>query len=356
MPTRVLGRKRANARLIDEEWAFDCGPADAGVTTGTLAAKALTDRRNPLSIAFIPQIPRSLTMTVRATSVFTASALLLGLSLLPSSAHAKALDQCGGVFLTADSKCEFKPVQDCMTTCATTSVEQACAQKTYTMCSASCTVSDVTTCTQSHTDTCTKECDTITTKSSHDVCTSECTDNCTTDAVGKGRFGGDMDRCHHGCQHDCDSDCDSCSTTDQTTDCMTKCMSVVQNECKEEVNRDCVLSCQTDNYTACETDTVNTCTTTCHDKGGALFCDGQYIDASDLQACANQLAVEFSFNIDVSVKVNGNGSVTTTNNDGSKTTTSAKCSFGPPTRGHTGMALGALAALGIVVARRRRRA
>jgi MYXO-CTERM domain-containing protein len=137
---------------------------------------------------------------------------------------------------------------------------------------------------------------------------------------------------------------------------MTKCMTVVENECKEEVNRECVLSCQTDNFTSCETDTTNTCTTTCHDKGGALFCDGQYIDASDLQACADQLAAEFSFNIDVTAHatVNGNGTVTTTNSDGSKTTT--KCSFSPPTRGHNGMVLGALAALGLVAARRRRRA
>jgi MYXO-CTERM domain-containing protein len=52
--------------------------------------------------------------------------------------------------------------------------------------------------------------------------------------------------------------------------------------------------------------------------------------------------------------VNGNGTVTTTNGNGTKTTT--KCSFSPPTRGHDGMALGALAVLGIVVARRRRRA
>jgi hypothetical protein len=296
-------------------------------------------------------------MSVRIASALTASALLFGLSILPTTAHAKALDQCGGIFLTADSKCEFKPVQDCMTTCATTSVEQACAQKTETMCSGNCTTTDTTSCTQTHTDSCMKECDTIVSKSSHDVCTSECTDNCTGDAVSKGHFGGDMGKCHQNCGQDCDTDCDSCSTTDQSTDCMTKCMSVVQNECTEEVNRECVLSCQTDNYTSCETDTVNTCTTSCHDKGGALFCDGQFIDASDIKSCADQLATEFSFNIDLSamVAVSGNGTVTTTNSDGSKTTT--KCSFSPPTRDRNGMAaLGTLAALGIVVARRRRRA
>jgi MYXO-CTERM domain-containing protein len=133
-------------------------------------------------------------------------------------------------------------------------------------------------------------------------------------------------------------------------------MSVVENECMEEVTRDCVLSCQTDNYTTCETDTVKTCNTTCQTKGGAIFCDGQFLNASDLQACADQLATEFSFSLDVTahVSVSGDGTVTKTNSNGTKTTSS--CAFSPPTSGHGGVAWGAMAALGIAVARRRRRA
>jgi MYXO-CTERM domain-containing protein len=115
-----------------------------------------------------------------------------------------------------------------------------------------------------------------------------------------------------------------------------------------------VLSCQTDNYTSCQTDTVNTCNTTCETKGGAIFCDGQFLNASDLQACADQLATEFSFSIDVTahVSVSGNGTVTTTNGNGTKTTSS--CSFSPSTSGHRGVALGGLAVLGIAMTRRRR--
>jgi len=127
---------------------------------------------------------------------------------------------------------------------------------------------------------------------------------------------------------------------------------VVENECKEEVNRECVLSCQTDNYEDCQTETVNTCNTTCKDKGGALFCDGQYISASDLQACADQLASEFSFNIDVTAHA-----VATVTNKTDGTKNEVKCSFAPPASGGGGAAaLGALAALGIVLGRRRRRA
>jgi len=291
-------------------------------------------------------------MSVRITSALTAIALLSGVLLVPEAAHAKALDQCGGVFLTVNSQCEFRPIQKCEETCTTTSVEQVCAQKTYETCSNSCTVSDVKSCTEKHSESCSKECETINTKSSREVCVSECSDSCTADAVSGNHFGGDHGRCQRSCQHDCNVQCDSSSETDQSTDCETKCMSVVENECKEEVNRECVLSCQTDNYESCQTETVTTCNTSCKDKGGALFCDGQYIGASDLQACADQLASEFSFNIDVTAHAVG---TVTDKNDGSKT--EVKCSFAPPARGAGGMAaVGALAALGVVLSRRRRRA
>jgi MYXO-CTERM domain-containing protein len=290
-------------------------------------------------------------MSIRITSALSASALLFGLSILPSAAHAAALDKCGGIFLTSASQCEFKPTQDCNTTCATTSVEQSCAAQTYTTCSASCTTTDVTSCMTTHSDSCSKECDTITTESSHDVCVKECSSDCTSDAVSKNDFGGDATKCGESCGHDCSTQCDSCSTTDQMTDCTTKCMAIVQSECMEEVNRDCVLSCQTDNYDTCTTNTVNTCTTSCQDKGGAIFCDGQFVSADNLQDCADQLASEFSFNINVTASASA--TVSTATND---TKSSNKCSFGAAPRHSNGMILGALAVLGIAVTRRRRRA
>ncbi|MEI9951713.1 MAG: hypothetical protein WDO74_22730 [Pseudomonadota bacterium] len=290
-------------------------------------------------------------MSVRITCALSAFALFSGVLFVPNSAHAKALDQCGSVYLSADSHCEFKPVQECETTCSTTSVEQVCAQKTYSMCSQSCTTSDIKSCTKTHTESCSKQCETITTKSSREVCVSDCSDSCTSSAVSGNHFGGNHGKCQQSCSHDCNAQCDSCSTTDQQTDCETKCQSVIENECIEEVNRDCLLTCQTDNYESCETETVNTCNTTCHDKGGALFCDGQFIGAADLQSCADQLAEEFSFNIDVTV----HAAVAATNN-AVDSKSSTKCSFSPPTRGRNGMALGALAVLGVVLSRRRRRA
>jgi hypothetical protein len=289
-------------------------------------------------------------MSARITSALSTLALMSGVLLVPNRVQAKALEKCGGVYLTSDAKCEFKKVQECETSCAVTSVEQVCAQKTYTNCSNSCTESATTSCTKTQTDSCSKECETISTKSSREVCVSQCSDSCTASAVSGNRFNGDHNKCQKSCSHDCNARCDSSSTSDQSTDCETKCLSVVENVCVEEVNRDCVLSCQTDNYESCETETVNTCNTTCKDKGGALFCDGQFIGASNLQDCADQLAAEFSFNIEVAAKA-----VADTTSD-CVDSAKSKCSFSPPTRGGSGaLAVGGLAALGVVLARRRRR-
>ena len=290
-------------------------------------------------------------MSVRITSALSAFALLSGVLLVPNLAQAKALDQCGGVYLSVDSHCEFKPTQECETTCTTSSTEQVCAQKTYETCASSCTVTDTTSCKKTHAESCSKQCETISTKSSREVCVSDCSDSCTSSAVSNNHFGGDHGKCQKNCDHDCNVRCDSSSSSDQTTDCETKCLSVVESECIEEVNRDCVLSCQTDNYETCQSETVNTCNTTCKDKGGALFCDGQYIGAGNLQSCADQLASEFSFNINVAAKA-----VADTASDCADSV-SKKCSFSPPAPHGGGVAaLGALAALGVVLSRRRRRA
>jgi hypothetical protein len=290
-------------------------------------------------------------MSIRITSALSAFAVLSGVLLVPSAAQAKALDKCGGVYLNADANCEFKKIEECQTTCSTTAVEQVCAQKTYTSCSETCTESASTSCTKTQSESCSKECETISTKSSREVCVSKCSDSCTASAISGNRFNGDHNKCQRNCSHDCNARCESSSSSDQTTDCETKCQSVIENVCVEEVNRECVLGCQTDNYESCETQTVETCNTTCKDKGGALFCDGQFLAASDLQSCADQLAAEFSFDIDVTVNA-----VVTATKDGADEATSTKCSFSPPTRGTSGMAVGALAALGLALSRRRRRA
>jgi len=42
-------------------------------------------------------------------------------------------------------------------------------------------------------------------------------------------------------------------------------------------------------YTKCEQKMVERCDTECKDKGGAIFCDGQFVNAADAHDCADEL-------------------------------------------------------------------
>jgi hypothetical protein len=49
---------------------------------------------------------------------------------------------------------------------------------------------------------------------------------------------------------------------------------------------------------------VEKCETECETTGGAIFCDGQFLNASNLDACVDELAAEIS--IDLSLDIDAN--------------------------------------------------
>ena len=272
--------------------------------------------------------------------------------LLPALAEAR-LDACGGIFLTGDAKCEFVRDQDCQTHCETTSVETACVASLQTECDSQCTASAETECTQTCTPSCTQECTQVEHQSSKGLCRSDCAHDCSTKCAGADNQG----RCESCCQQNCNVRCeDHCRDDDTDEVCDTKCTPVCEDSCVAKANNSCQITCQTTNFESCQTTVVNTCQTDCHDDGGAIFCDGQFLNASNLKDCAAELASQLSIKVDISVDVdvNANGAVTVTN-DGKKHT--AKCSIAAPGGDASGNVLAGLLAAGTVAAfiRRRRR-
>jgi MYXO-CTERM domain-containing protein len=95
---------------------------------------------------------------------------------------------------------------------------------------------------------------------------------------------------------------------------------------------------------------VEKCRTDCRDKGGAIFCDGQFLNASNLADCADELRAEISIDLDIEVEANIDTSIDT-DGDGDD---DVGCSFAPAGGAPAGgMALAALVA-GAALARRRR--
>ncbi|HEY2410518.1 MAG TPA: hypothetical protein VGI10_31150 [Polyangiaceae bacterium] len=263
---------------------------------------------------------------------------------LPSVAQA-ALDSCGGVFVTSAAHCEFKQDQDCQTNCQTVSVEQSCAAVLYNSCSSSCTATSSTQCTETCSPSCTTQCTAAPGSSSDDICLTNCSNDCDTTCAGNAH----PDQCHASCMHCCDQKCsERCHTDDQAQACDTKCATACDGTCTATANTDCQISCQSMSFDSCQTTLVQQCQTSCTDQGGAIFCDGQFLNASKLQDCAAELASTVSIHVDLT----GSSNVTVATSSGKS---SVKCSFAP-TRQSDSTMLGATALLALALGIRRRRA
>lgn len=292
---------------------------------------------------------------MKSKSIFLASSIFT-VGLLASGAASARLEACGGVFLSGDAHCEFVRDQDCETRCEVTSVETACVASLQSSCDSMCQASAQTQCSQTCEPSCTEECSKVDKPSSQGLCRSECADDCQAKCEGSDNHG----RCMACCQQNCNVRCDDHCRSDDTAEvCETKCSPVCTDRCVAEANSSCQIDCQTREFESCQTTTVETCQKDCHDTGGAIFCDGQFLNVTNLKDCAaelaSQLSIKVDVNLDVDVDVHDDSSVSVTR-DGKKHT--AKCSVSAPGTPTSESELGAVIALGAfgaIVRRSRRR-
>jgi len=274
---------------------------------------------------------------------------------IPTPAQA-ALDSCGGIFLSADASCEFHKTQDCVETCKTVSVEESCAAQLYTTCDAGCTATASTECT----DTCSPVCVDDCTKSpepptSDKICKDDCIADCNTKCEGAKS----PECCAKACPYTCNKKCeDRCHDDDQAVECTPKCTTACTGTCTSKSNVACQVDCQTTSWEQCKTTTREECTTSCKDKGGAIVCNGEFLNASNLKDCAAELSAKVSIDLNVDVDVAANVNVVTHAASNGVTTTRAKtgCAFSPARPDKDKSSLFAFAALaGAVLLRRRSR-
>jgi MYXO-CTERM domain-containing protein len=97
-----------------------------------------------------------------------------------------------------------------------------------------------------------------------------------------------------------------------------------------------------------------TCTTQCMQMG-AIFCDGSYVEASDVGQCVTALNVVLTTKITVAASATGTSSCTGSDCTASGTA-KASCAAAPgPTPAGSLALFGAFGAVAIVTTRRRRR-
>lgn len=221
---------------------------------------------------------------------------------LASSAPASAnFDACGGIFVSGDAKCEYKEKESCMTECTTETVQTACAAKLYVSCEQQCTATASTTCETSCSSGCTSSCTEQSTSKEPPNCMGLCVSDCKKSC----ERGGPRGAC---CSHTCNQRCeDKCKGDEEPavnmTECTQSCGAACSGSCTAQANVTCQEDCQTTVYTECETETIQTCQTKCTDDGGAIFCDGQFVNAKNSQSCADEIKAKLDIDINIKATI-----------------------------------------------------
>lgn len=223
--------------------------------------------------------------------------LAAGVPLLASSPASAGLDSCGNIHVEANAQCEVvAPSAECEAKCTPITVEASCAAELKVSCDGQCSASASVECSGSCTADCTGKCEVD--PGSFD-CRGECTASCDANCAGSCSSSANKSQCEASCKATCSGDCNgSCEGTPPSADCNAKCEASCSGKCEAEANIDCQIDCQSSGYAKCEVDVQGGCTAACKTKEGALFCDGQYVDAgNNLSDCV--AALEAAFNIKV---------------------------------------------------------
>jgi hypothetical protein len=241
-----------------------------------------------------------------AAALGGALVILLGFA---GEARAGYLAACGDVWVDAFASCEILPTETCTTECMPVAVETVCAARLETTCEGSCTATADTLCRTDCETTCEPVC-TAALPEGPPNCMGMCVSGCSADCAAACGPGSPV-HCRSSCEQCCASNCRDECTPEPAPACDTTCVSSCFGTCEGRAKMDCQITCQDSAFSSCETTVVNECTNECETTGGAIFCDGQFMAAADLQACADELNTAFGFGLDVEASLHAEATVDT---------------------------------------------
>lgn len=234
---------------------------------------------------------------------------------------------CGKFDFSSGIDCTVEIKGGCMAQCTPVNFEVACSggctASADISCTGDCEVQCNAQCNPAQLD-CTAGCDA--------ECESRCNAECT------------LDDCSEECAATCNADC-SASCTGTAASCQANCQECCHGACTATANINCDVDCYADLRGGCEVQ--------CERPEGALFCNGQYVAASDVNACIEYIQQNWDGKVDVSAR----GEVTC-DLSGCVGTGDAQigwCSVSSPgvAAGGTGAVAAAALALGALARRRR---
>jgi len=232
-------------------------------------------------------------------------ALVLGLAagvllLAPRTTEAQQLTACGGLYLSADTTCEILVEGGCMAQCEPINFTASCSGELYVECDGMCDATLEASCEVDCSASCEAEC--TVDPGSFDCqasCTADISADCSTQCSAEASGSQAHAECEASCETTFRAECDaSCSGTPPTADCMANCDASCSGSCTAEANVDCQVMCQSEAYVDCQTELTGGCETSCTEPTGGLFCDGQYVDATSLEACIAEIQSSFDVTVD----------------------------------------------------------
>ena len=222
----------------------------------------------------------------------------------PQTSRAQ-LEACEDVFVPPTAMCEVLVQGGCTVMCQPVSFRAACAADLYVACDGMCTASASATCMAS--------CDVSACQATCEVepamfscraeCTAMATASCEAECSAMASDNEARTRCEASCEATFAARCEaSCEATPPSATCMARCQASCEGRCEAEANVDCQVDCQASGYVDCEASLTGGCTAQCEAPEGALFCEGQWVDADDVDACIDALRTLLDIEVDASAR------------------------------------------------------
>lgn len=246
-------------------------------------------------------IRNTISLIIGATSLAAAC-------LFSFDANAGALDACGDIFVDAGANCEVLVEGGCKAECQPDAFTAVCASEGSLSCSGQCNVAADVGCTGTCQTSCEAECNVD--PATFD-CRGACEGNCSADCTAQCDASSNRAECEGSCKATCSAECDgSCTLEPGEADCTAQCMGSCNGECRADVNMDCQIGCQGDLYVECRVDFQDACEVQCESPSGAIFCEGQFIETSNIDNCVAALRDLLNASVHVEAEASGSASFT----------------------------------------------
>jgi hypothetical protein len=239
-------------------------------------------------------------------SLFIGASSLAAVCLFSLDAEAGALDACGDIFVEAGANCEVLTEGGCKVECEAPAFTAVCAAEGSIMCGGQCNVEADVGCTGSCQGSCEAQCEVD--PGTFD-CRGTCEGNCSADCSAQCDGSANRAECEGSCKATCSGECDaSCTLEPGEADCVSQCMGCCTGECRAEINMDCQVGCQSDLYVECKADFKGSCDAQCETPSGAIFCDGQFIETSNIDNCVDALRDLLNASVEFEAEASGSAS------------------------------------------------